>query len=443
MDQRTSDRDAGATTQFERDVVELLGEAMSKAAKQQREDVGTESVLSALVSGESAAGSAIAPGMRASGSLGGSIGCRGTSVWVSADAGDGAAGDPDDEREIDALWREVRHEETQRQRRKNRKNQKNQKDQRNQNDQRQQRKQGEEQGSDQVQVQVQVQVQDQEPENVAIPPMTGALRVCLREALEAARDEGTLSVRVRHVARALVESPDTRAREAMVVEKLDIGAASAALDALRGSDEVPEPAAVLVLRKAGTFGKSGNPLSRKFTAWILGGGAGFGSAVVAVVRSEARRGAVRRGASEPRPVDVLLGILTLDRSLTVAGRELPEKLTGANQGARLLRRHGARQDAVARVMLPSTGVAEEAPVEVVGTAEFEQRLLHVTQYTASAQGSSTVGTTHLLAALLDGTGTDAESAAEIERVLTESGVDVAGLRAEPELQVPGGAAQAA
>ncbi|MEE1799855.1 hypothetical protein PUR57_14455 [Streptomyces sp. JV176] len=44
---------------------------------------------------------------------------------------------------------------------------------------------------------------------------------------------------------------------------------------------------------------------------------------------------------------------------------------------------------------------------------------------------------------MDETGTGAESAAEIERVLTESGVDVAGLRAEPELQVPGGAAQAA
>ncbi|MFJ2555376.1 MULTISPECIES: Clp protease N-terminal domain-containing protein [unclassified Streptomyces] len=69
--------------------------------------------------------------------------------------------------------------------------------------------------------------------------------------------------------------------------------------------------------------------------------------------------------------------------------------------------------------------------------------MHVTQLTASAQGSPTVGTTHLLAALLDETGTDAESAAEIARVLTESGVDVAGLRAEPELQVPGGAAQAA
>ncbi|MFD5897192.1 Clp protease N-terminal domain-containing protein [Streptomyces sp. NPDC060366] len=407
MDQRTSDRNAGATTEFERDVVQLLLETMSKVAKEEREDVGTESLLNALVSGDSAAGSAIAPGMRASGSLAGSIGCRGTSVWVSDDAGDGAEGAPDDEREIDALWREVRQEEAKRLRWKNRKK------------------------------------KDEEQESIELPPMTGALRSCLGKALEAAREEGTLSVRVSHVARALVELPDTRAREAMQVEKLDVPAAATALDALRGSDEAPESGTVLVLRKAGTFGKSGNPLTRKFTAWVFGGGAGFGSAVVGVVRSEAQRSAVRRGAPKTEPVDVLLGILALDRSLSVSRRELPEQLTGANRGAELLRRYGARQDAVARVLLPSTGVAEEEPAEVDGTADFDRRLLHVTQLTASAQDSPTVGTTHLLAALLDKTGTNAESAAEIERVLTESGVDVAGLRAEPELQVPGGAARAA
>lgn len=405
MDERASDRNAGATTQFERDVVTLLLEAMGKVAKEERADLGTESVLNALVSGESAAGSAIAPGMRASGSLSGWIGCQGTSVWVSDDAGDGSVGSPDDEREVDAFWREVREEEAKKLRWKNRK-------------------------------------QPQERRRVELPPMTGALRTCLRTALETAREEGSLSVRVRHVARALVELPDTRAREAMVVQKLDASAASAALDALRGSDETPEPSPVLVLRKAGTFGKSGNPLTRKFTAWIFGGGAGFGSAVVGVVHSEARRGAVRRGAPAKEPVDVLLSILALDRALSVAGRELPESLREANRGAELLRRHGARQDALARVLLPTEGVAEEEPPEVAAQADFDRRLLHVTELTAAAQGSSSVGTTHLLAALLDETGTDAESAAQVERVLTESGVDVAGLRTESALRVPGGTAEA-
>ncbi|MFJ3671449.1 hypothetical protein ACIPSE_33795 [Streptomyces sp. NPDC090106] len=404
MDQRMSDHDTGMTTEFEKDVVKLVLEAMRTVDRQEREDVGTESLLYALVSGDWAAGSAIAPGMRASGSLGGAIGSRGTSVWVSEDAGDGTTGSPADEQEIDAFLREVRLEELKRLRGKRQK---------------------EEPG--------------QEPEHRELPPMTGALRACLRKALEAAREEGTVSVRVRHVARALVGLPDTRAREAMVLERVDVPAASTALDALRGGDEVPEPNSVMILRKAGTFGKSGNPLTRKFTAWIFGGGAGFGSAVVGAVRIEAPRGAARRGASEVEPVDVLLGILALERSLTVAGRELPATLTEANQGAALLRRHGVRQDAVAQVLLPTAGVTRKEPQEVHAHADFERRLLHVAQFTAAAQGSPTVGTTHLLAALLD-KGTDAESAAEIERVLTESGADIAGLRAEPVLRFPGGAA---
>ncbi|RII12033.1 hypothetical protein DSC45_27470 [Streptomyces sp. YIM 130001] len=407
MDQRASEHDADATTEFERDVVGLLLEAMKTVAKQEREDVGTESLLSALVAGDSAAGSAVAPGMRAAGSLGGSIGSRGTSVWISDDAGDGAAETPQDGREIDACWREVRQEEAKRLRWKNRKK------------------------------------TEEEQAAVEIPPMTGALRSCLRKALEAARQEDSRSVRVRHVARALVDLPGTRALEALVVEKLDLSAVPAALDALRGSDPVPEPGSVLMLRKTGTFGRSGNPLTRKFSAWIFGGGAGFGSAVVSAVRAEALRGAVRRGAPEQEPVDVLLGILALDRSLAVAGRELPENLTGANRGAELLRRYGARQDVLARGLAPSTGVVEGDAREVAGSADFERRLLHVTQFIAAARDSPTVGTTHLLAALIDRAGTDAATAAEIERVLTESGVDVAGLRAEPDLQVPRGAARAA
>lgn len=407
MDQRTSAPDTGATTEFATDVVKLLLEAVSSAVRQGRGDVGTESVLAALVAGDSAAGSAIAPGMRASGSLGGSIGVRGTSVWVSDDQGGGAAGSPDDEREIDAVWREVGQDRAKKLRWQNRKK------------------------------------EESEQESAEIPPRTGALRECLRIALQAARQEGALSVGVRHVAHALVELPGTRAREAMAVEKLDVAAASAALGALRGSDAEPEAGSVFVLRKSGTFGKSGNPLTRKFTAWIFGGGAGFGSAVVSAVRAEALRGAVRRGAAVQEPADVLLGILALDRSLTVAGRELPEALTGANRGAELLRRHGARQDAVTRVLFSSTEVTEGETVREDGVDDRDRRLLHVTQLAASAQGSPTVGTTHLLAALLDEAGTDAETAAEIERVLTASGVDVAALRAEPELRVPGGAARAA
>jgi hypothetical protein len=406
MDQRTSGHDTGLAAEFENDVVRLLMDAMhamGTSARQERADLGTESVLSALVSGDSAAGAAIAPGVRAAGSLAGAIGCRGSSVWVSEDAGDGRPEAPEDQRELDALWREVRHEQAKRQRRKQRKS-------------------------------------DQASPTVELPSMTGALRNCLHRALELAREEGTLSVRVSHVARALLELPDTRAREALVLEKLDARAASAALQRLGDGGEAPESASVLLLRTAGTFGKSGNPLTRKMTAWILGGGAGFGSAVVSAVRAETTRVTVRRGQPRTRAVDTLLGILALERALTVSGRVLPQKLHEANGGAELLRRYGARQTALARALLPATGVEGGEPAVVRGPADFERRLLHVAQLTASHQGSPTVGTTHLLAALLDKAGTDAESGAEIERVLTESGVDVEGLRAEPVLQVPGGSA---
>lgn len=407
MNERKPDRDTGATTEFERDVLKLVLETVRTVDKQEREDIGTESLLGALVSGDWTAGSAIAPGMRNAGTLGGSIGVRGTSVWVSDDAGNGITTSPDDERDIDAFWREVWQDEARRRRWKNRKK------------------------------------KEEEQLSLELPPMTGAFRACLHKALENAREEGSISVHVRHVARALVDLPDTRAREAMVVHRLGVSAAATALDELRGSDEVPEPTSVLVLRKAGTFGKSGNPLTRKFTAWIFGGGAGFGSAVMGVVRSEEQRSAVRRGAPEVAPVDVLMALLALDRSLTVAQRVLPENLRAENRGAELLRRYGVRHDALARVLLPTTGIEGGVPPEVSGTADFERRLLHVTELTAASRGASTVGTTHLLAALLDETGTDADSVAEIERVLAECGADVAALRAEPELRVPGGSSRAA
>ncbi len=88
------------------------------------------------------------------------------------------------------------------------------------------------------------------------------------------------------------------------------------------------------------------------------------------------------------------------------------------------------------MLLPSSGSPRRRPRRTP-PADFEQRLLHVTQLTASAQGSPTVGTTHLLAALLDDRGTDAASAAEVARVLTESGVDVDGLRRSRSFGCPG------
>ncbi|MEK8143981.1 hypothetical protein NKH18_24785 [Streptomyces sp. M10(2022)] len=67
------------------------------------------------------------------------------------------------------------------------------------------------------------------------------------------------------------------------------------------SDTTPEPGSVLMLRKSGTWEKRGNPLTRKFNAWIFGGGAGFGSAVVSAVRAEALRGRCGAGRRSRSP----------------------------------------------------------------------------------------------------------------------------------------------
>lgn len=55
---------AGAPTEFELDVMELLVEALRDAVRFESPAVGTENLLSALVMGETDAGSAMAPGMR-------------------------------------------------------------------------------------------------------------------------------------------------------------------------------------------------------------------------------------------------------------------------------------------------------------------------------------------------------------------------------------------
>ncbi|WP_241672190.1 hypothetical protein [Streptomyces sp. IB2014 016-6] len=126
---------------------------------------------------------------------------------------------------------------------------------------------------------------------------------------------GTVSVHVRHVAFAVVELPGTRAREAMVVEKLDVSATSAALDALRGSDTTPEPGSVLVLRKSDasvfSVARASSPDTRS-------------PALVAVL-VQGRRGPVP-APSEQTGREVLGG---RDRRSVVLAEPLPATLRGA------------------------------------------------------------------------------------------------------------------
>jgi hypothetical protein len=441
QDQRST---TGATTEFEPDVMDLLVEALRGAVRRESPAVGTETVLAALVMGDTDAGAAITPGMRAAGGLSGLISGRGDRGWANDDegpdapaVGDAAAHDADvyevdaheaDAHEVDTAWREA-------------------------------------------QWRLGLGSRGAAPRSAqAQPRMTGALRRCLLRAIGSARAEGTVSVRCRHVARALVDLPDTRAREALLLRRLDPAAAATALDGQAAGaspqstqSEGPESHGVTLLRRAGTLGKSGNRLTRAITSWTSGSSQN-GSPVLFAVSIEAVRQAVRCGRAAAGPVDLLLGILALDRALSVAGRSLPESLAAANSAPALLRRHGVRQSSLtlaAATSAPSSAVAvadadaDGAAIDpdAAGAADVRlspavDKVMAIAQLTAAEHGSPTVGTVHLLSALLGEPTADADAdpgtadagteggAGAVVRLLRASGqVDLAALRAELRLRL--------
>ncbi|MER6525806.1 hypothetical protein [Streptomyces sp. NPDC001508] len=396
---------AGATTEFEPDVMDLLVETLRRAVRCELPVVGTDTLLGELVSGDTDAGAAIAPGMRKAGSLSGLISGRAGLGWVSDDEADGApvpAGTDEeadreaDEREVESAWREAWWR-------------------------------------------VGLASGRSAPENGRTQPtMTGALRACLLLALGSARAEGTISVRCRHVARALVALPDTRAREALLLRRLDTAAAAAALDRLAAAEtEGAESRGVTLLRRAGTVGKSGNRLSRALTSWTSQSTVN-GSPVLFAVSVEAVRQAVRCGRATVEPEDLLLGMLALDRALSVAGRSLPASLADVNSAAELLRRHGARQAA----LVPSAAAPQPTAdfnADKVWLSAAADRMMAVARLSAAEHGSPTVGTVHLLYALLGTSEPDADAAAGsvVVRLLAAERVDVNALRSE--LSLPLGA----
>lgn len=284
----------------------------------------------------------------------------------------------------------------------------------------------------------------------ALPPMSGALRACLLLAIGSARAEGTISVRCRHVARALLDLPDTRAREALLLRQADLAAASAALDRLDASapaeTERPESRGVTLLRRAGTLGRSGNVLTRALTSWASGSTEN-GSPVLFAVSVEAMRQAVRCGRATVEPVDLLLGILALDRALYVAGRALPAGLESANSAPSLLRRHGVRQVSLFSLVSSASAAppaADPRPTDGsdagrVRRSAAVERVTAKAELSAAEHRSPTVGTVHLLSALLDEPET-ADSSADTGTcgavtALAAERVDVTALRAELTLRL--------
>ncbi|MFC4612139.1 hypothetical protein ACFO9E_30935 [Streptomyces maoxianensis] len=390
----------GATTEFEPDVMDLLVETLRRAVRRELPAVGTDTLLGALVMGDTDAGAAIAPGMRKAGALSGMISGRAGRGWVSDDevhSAPVAPGAEADGVEVDAAWREARWRFGLGSR-----------------------------GS-------------ASKRGPVLPGMTGAMRACLLLALRSARAEGTTAVRCRHAARALLDLPDSRAREALLLQRLDPAAAATALDGLDASapaeTEGPESRGVTLLRRAGTLGKSGNRLTRALTSWTSGAAAS-GSPVLFAVSVEAVRQAVRCGRAAAEPVDLLLGILALDRALSVAGHSLPGGLSDANAAPALLRRHGVRQVSLvsSASAIPSAAVLDGDGVRLSAAAD---RTVAVARLSAAEHGSPTVGTVHLLSALLDESATDANAGAGgvVVRLLAAGQVDVPALRAELSLRL--------
>ncbi|RKN11564.1 hypothetical protein [Streptomyces radicis] len=392
---------AGTTTEFESEVTDAFMEALRRAIKLEMPVVGTDTLLGVVVLEDPDIGAAVAGGMRKVGSLSGSAFGRAGRGWVSDDetpeASDAVgAGAEADQREVDAAWREARWSFGRRKRR------------------------PAEQGP---------------PE---LPEMTGALRASLLRAVASARAEGTVAVRLRHVARALLDLPGSRAREAMALERLDLDAAAAALDRLDASARAeeagaegkgPESVGVALLRQAGTLGKSGNRLTRAVMSWMTGSSVN-GSPVLTAMSVEAARHALRCGRAETQPVDLLLGTLALDRALFVAGRSLPERLAAVNAAPAVLRRHGVRQDSL--VVAASVHPPLDPEGDVPPSSDATRRAMAVARLVAAEHGSPTVGTVHLISALLgESTSSgDAEPDDEVVRLLVAEGVDVAALRGE-------------
>ncbi len=231
-----------------------------------------------------------------------------------------------------------------------------------------------------------------------LPAPTPALRTCLRAALvHAGEDPVTPS----HLLLGLLDVRDSRAAEALRLRRIDRDAVVAAVDP--AGEEPSEHPSVALLRRARVFGGRAGLISR----WL---NSGYSSPVLAAVTGEAQRQAVRRGRSEVDPVDLLLGVLSLDRIVAHTGRRLPGGAT-----ADALRTRG--------VDLPGLVPVVRVPPEPFGVSvpmgAATRRSLTAARLRVADGGGTAVGVKDLVAALLDG---------PVGPLLTAAGHDVPALR---------------
>ncbi|MET4923226.1 Clp protease N-terminal domain-containing protein [Streptomyces sp. PSRA5] len=401
---RTADLTTVTTTEFASDAIELLARTVRQAFRRTGAAIGTEHLLSTLLDDVEEPGEALVPGgIRQTGSIGGEIRARGQEHWARDDSGHPAQADgseardgahaPDDAIEVDAAWRETLWVA----------------------------------GS---------ATKALREEGTEPPRPTGALRETLFGALRLAREEGSPDAHARHLARALLlETPESRALEALALRRLDLTAAAGTLDAQAesvraGGDPWPTEAAAVIgsvklLRTAGLLGERGVWWSRRMLSW-MSRGTGDGSPVMLVLYNEAQRQAVRHGRTAPEPVDLLLAVVSLDRGLTVAGLSLPDELLAVNSAADELRSAGVRQTDLVRAAAAAAAAAEPSALSAV-PSDLERspetnRTQAAARLLAAERKADTVGTAHMLAVLLD----DPEGPPA--QLLRETGADPVALR---------------
>jgi ATP-dependent Clp protease ATP-binding subunit ClpA len=344
------------------EAVRTLSRALARAARLGHPATGTEHLLFALLDAGTPTARALAPGVNDAGALMGTIAALDPPDWISGDD-DVTEPDGDADRHVTAVLREAEWSAGSRAR--------------------------------------------------PAVPASPALWNCLRGALVHAEQTGVVTSS--HFLVALLGLPHSRAVEALRLRRVDRDTVAAAIDRSIAEFDLsavaPEATAVAILRRSGAFGHRTGLVTR----W-LSRMAGHGSPVLFAVRAEALRQAVRRGRSEVDSADLLLGVLSLDHLLVLAGRKLA---TAANTGAETLTAQGIDLCTLVRsaVVDPPEPLGESLP-----TNASARRALTKARLLATDQNAPEVGTAHLVSALLD------EPDGPVAALLTAAGHDVPRLR---------------
>lgn len=345
-------------TEVSGEVVDTLTRAFGWAIRRRQPAVGTEHLLFALLEGDSAAGGLLAPTVRRSGAMMGLIRAKSLGHWVSNDdTGTEASKDL----AVAALLREAEWTA---------------------------RRSGKRDAS----------AASEDPH----PQPTRALLSAIRQALLHADELGVPRANTTHVLMGLLHDPQNRASEALRERRVPQDHLITRLQEHPSARERAEPHAgtARALQNMGTLNERGQ-LVASLLAKVARKGSGFGTPVLAALRWEAKRQAVRLAHPKAATAHLLLAVLALDEQLAATGGRFSTELAASNTAAELLRTRGATLHAAAVRALDlvpasarwqcSRSIPEDPNVE---------HALTKARWRAQEREAPIAGTNHLLAVLL-------------------------------------------